>query len=49
MVPGLPRMVPELCNPQSTPAIAGWLGPVASRGAVQALEAYRVRPARSRA
>jgi glutathione S-transferase len=47
MVQGMPRMVPEICNPQATPAIAVWLGRMGARAAVQALEGYRPAPATS--
>ena len=41
MVPGLPRMTPEICNPETTPHVAAWLARMAERPAVTALEAYR--------
>ena len=41
MVPGLPRMTPELCNAEATPAITAWLDRMRERPAVQALEDYR--------
>jgi len=47
MVPGLPRMLPESCNPQATPCVSAWLGRMAERSAVQALEQFRPRPAPS--
>lgn len=45
MVPGLPRLVPEICNREATPAIVGWLERMAARPAVMALEQYRPAPA----
>jgi len=41
MVPGLLRLVPEVCNPELSPRILGWLERVAARPAVEALEQYR--------
>ena len=43
MVPTLPRVMPEVCNPEATPAIAAWLERVAARPAVQALPKYAPR------
>jgi glutathione S-transferase len=37
MAPALPRVSPDLCNPDATPAIASWLDRMAGRPAVQAL------------
>ena len=41
MVPGMPRLVPEICNPEATPAIACWLEQMAASPPVAALEQYR--------
>jgi glutathione S-transferase len=41
MVPGLPRMVPELCNREASPAILAWLERMAERPAVQQLKSFR--------
>lgn len=41
MVPGLPRLTPELCNAEATPRIAAWLARMAERPAVMALAGYR--------
>lgn len=43
MAPALPRVMPEACNPDSTPAIAGWLERMAGRPAVEALPTYAPR------
>ena len=40
MAPALPRVLPEQCNPQVTPAITAWLERMAARPAVQGLSAY---------
>jgi glutathione S-transferase len=40
MAPALPRVLPEACNPQATPAITGWLERMAARPAVSALAHY---------
>jgi glutathione S-transferase len=40
MAPALPRVMPEACNAEATPAIAGWLERMAARPAVQALADY---------
>ncbi len=40
MAPALPRVMPEACNPDATPAIAAWLAGMAARPAVQALPGY---------
>ena len=40
MTPALPRVMPDACNPDATPAIAGWLERMASRPAVIALAEY---------
>ena len=40
MAPALPRVMPDACNPDATPAIAGWLERMASRPAVGALGNY---------
>jgi glutathione S-transferase len=40
MAPALPRVSPNLCNPDATPAIAGWLDRLAGRPAVLALPGY---------
>jgi glutathione S-transferase len=40
MAPALPRVMPEACGPDATPAIAGWLERMAARPAVQVLPAY---------
>jgi len=45
MVPGMPHMVPEICNPQATPGVAAWLaGPTLPTPAVFGVLAPR-RPA----
>lgn len=44
MVPGLPRLAPELCNAAATPQIMAWLERMAARPAVERLSGYR-RPA----
>ena len=41
MVPGMPRLVPEICNPEATPAIARWLDQMGARAATARLEQYR--------
>ena len=43
MTPALPRIMPDACNPQATPAIAGWLERMAARPAVTALPQYAPR------
>jgi glutathione S-transferase len=43
MAPALPRVMPELCHPGATPAIAGWLERMAARPAAQALAGYAPR------
>jgi glutathione S-transferase len=43
MAPALPRVMPDACGPEATPAIAGWLERMAARPAVQALPAYGPR------
>jgi len=43
MAPALPRVMPDACNPDATPAITGWLARMAARPAVQALPAYGPR------
>ena len=40
MAPALPRVMPEACDPGTTPAIVAWLERMAARRAVQALPAY---------
>lgn len=40
MAPALPRVMPEACNEQATPAIAGWLARMGQRPAVRALPEY---------
>ena len=45
MVPGLPRLVPELCNGEITPAIMVWVERMAARQAVQQLDSFRPTPA----
>jgi glutathione S-transferase len=40
MAPALPRVMPEACNPDATPAMAGWLERMGRRRAVQALPDY---------
>ena len=40
MAPALPRVMPEACNAQATPAIAAWLERMAGRPAVAALPDY---------
>lgn len=40
MAPALPRVLPETCNPEATPAIAGWLARMAERPAVRELGRY---------
>jgi glutathione S-transferase len=40
MAPALPRVMPEACNPDATPAIAGGLERMGRRRAVQALPDY---------
>lgn len=40
MTPALPRVTPDACNPEATPAIAAWLERMAARPAVQALLRY---------
>jgi glutathione S-transferase len=40
MAPALPRVMPEACNPEATPAIAGWLARMAARPAVGDLPLY---------
>ena len=40
MTPALPRVMPDACNPDATPAIAGWLERMATRPAVIALAEY---------
>jgi glutathione S-transferase len=40
MAPALPRVMPEACNPEVTPGIAGWLARMAERPAVRKLSAY---------
>jgi glutathione S-transferase len=40
MTPALPRVLPEACNPDATPAIAAWLERMAARPAAQALPDY---------
>jgi glutathione S-transferase len=40
MSPALPRVMPDACNPEATPAISGWLERMAARPAVQALPRY---------
>lgn len=44
MVPGLPRLAPDLCNAGATPRIVAWLERMAARPAVGQLGGYR-RPA----
>ena len=41
MVPGLPRMVPDLCNDEATPAVLAWLGRMTERPAVRQLDRFR--------
>jgi glutathione S-transferase len=43
MAPALPRVMPEACNPDVTPATAAWLERMGARAAVQALPAYAPR------
>jgi glutathione S-transferase len=43
MAPALPRVMPDTCNEDATPAITGWLGRMAARPAVQGLSAYGPR------
>jgi glutathione S-transferase len=43
MAPALPRLMPQRCNAQATPAIAAWLDRMAARPAVQALPGYAAR------
>jgi glutathione S-transferase len=43
MAPALPRVMPDACNDDSTPAIAAWLERMAGRPTVQALPAYAPR------
>ena len=43
MAPALPRVMPDACNAEATPAITGWLERMAARPAVQALPAYAPR------
>ncbi|GAA0274218.1 glutathione binding-like protein [Alteraurantiacibacter aestuarii] len=40
MVPGLPRMMPAICNPEATPAIMAWLERMVGREAVRQLEGF---------
>jgi glutathione S-transferase len=41
MVPGLPRMVPELCSDTATPNVMAWLARMQQRPAVRRLDDYR--------
>jgi len=43
MAPALPRVMPDACNRDTTPAIAAWLARMAARPAVQALPDYAPR------
>ena len=40
MAPALPRVMPDGCNPDATPNIAGWLERMAARPAIKALPQY---------
>jgi glutathione S-transferase len=40
MAPALPRVMPEACSEEATPAIAAWLARMAARPAVKALPEY---------
>lgn len=40
MTPALPRVMPDACNQEATPAICGWLARMAARPAVQALPGF---------
>jgi glutathione S-transferase len=42
MAPALPRVLPEACNDQASPATLAWLDRMAERPAVQALARYQV-------
>jgi glutathione S-transferase len=44
MAPALPRIMPEACAPDATPAIAGWLERMAARPAVRSLPGYAPAP-----
>jgi len=41
MMPGVPRLAPELCNEEVAPRTTAWLQRMKSRAAVEALEGYR--------
>jgi glutathione S-transferase len=41
MAPGLPRLAPDLCNPEATPFTMQWLERMARRPAVQQLADFR--------
>lgn len=41
MAPALPRVVPEACNNEASPATLAWLARMSNRPAVRALESYR--------
>jgi len=41
MVPGLPRMLPEVCNGEATPGTVAWLERMGERPAVRQLESFR--------
>lgn len=43
MAPGLPRLVPELCDAEKAPYLHAWLDRMAGRSAVQALGQYAGR------
>jgi glutathione S-transferase len=43
MAPALPRVMPDACNDEATPAIAAWLARMAERPAVKALADYAPR------
>jgi glutathione S-transferase len=43
MAPALPRVMPEACSAETTPAITDWLERMAARPAVQALPGYGPR------
>jgi glutathione S-transferase len=41
MMPGVPRLAPELCNDEVSPRTIAWLQRMNDRPAVQAVAAYR--------
>jgi glutathione S-transferase len=43
MAPALPRVMPDACNAEATPAIAAWLARMTERPAVKALADYAPR------